>query len=101
MFMNDTRYEIDNIEKLMNEFQFGRNEELYTKSSFIRNKVEAFIQDLSLHINSKKVSEYPALYKLIHKDIYDKYTNLKCVIGVQYKIENNKIFITSAKFYIL
>ena len=101
IFMNDIRYEIDNIEELMKEFTSGQNEDIYKTSSFVRNKVSSFIQDLSLHINSKKISEYPKLFTLIHNGIYDKFTKTTFNIAAQYKIENDKIVIIKAKFSIL
>ena len=101
VFMNDIRYEIYNTEELMKEFASGQNEDIYKSSSFVRNKVSSFIQDLSLHIHSKKNSEYPKLFTLIHSGIYDKYTKKTFNIGVQYKIENDKIVIVKAKFSII
>ena len=57
-------YKIINKQRILNEV---RSHKIYAESEFLRHKVDAFIRDLSLHINGEKVTEYPLLFKLIHK----------------------------------
>lgn len=88
-------YKIINKQRILNEV---RSYKIYAESEFLRHKVDAFIRDLSLHINGEKVSEYPLLFKLIHKIPVKKHGD-KYVLDVQYTIIDNKIQIENVKFF--
>ena len=88
-------YKIINKQRILNEVS---SHKIYAESEFLRHKVDAFIRDLSLHINGEKISEYPLLFKLIHKIPVMKHGD-KYVLGVQYTIIDNKIQIENVKFF--
>lgn len=72
---------------------------VYSKSEYLRNKVSAFVRDLSLHINYKKISDYPLLYNIIYEipvkdDTHDVY-----VLAAQYTIDDDCIKIIRVKFF--